>query len=89
MMLELQTDYCNSPMSAKREVTRGHSLKLAAQQSRLEIHHNSFAIRVVRPKPWNALPEDVVMASNVKVFESRLDKCWNYQPMKFNHKEYS
>jgi len=37
-------------------------------------------------KPWNALPEDV-MAPSVKVFESRLDKFWNNQPMKFNHKE--
>ena len=58
--------------------TRGHSLKLAAQlQSRLEVRRNSFAVRVV--KPWNA--------SSVKVFESRLDKFWNNQPVKFNHKK--
>jgi len=65
--------------------TRGHFLKLATKQSRLEIRRNSFAIRVV--KLWNALPEDVVMAQSVKVFESRLDKFWNNQPVKFTHKE--
>ena len=36
---------------------------------------------------WNALPEDVVLAPIVKVFEYRLDKFWNNQPMKFNHKK--
>jgi len=47
--------------------TRGHSLKLVAQQSWLEVRRNSFAVRVV--KPLNALPEDVVMALSVKMFE--------------------
>jgi len=65
--------------------TRGHSLKFVAQQSRLEVRRNSFAVRVV--KPWNTLPEDVVMAPSVKMFESRLDKFWNNQPVKFNHKQ--
>ena len=31
--------------------------------------------------------EDVVMAPSVKAFESRLDKLWNNQPVKFSHKE--
>ena len=65
--------------------TRGHSLKLTTQQSRLELRRNSFAVRVV--KPWNSLSEEVVMSPSVRVFESRLDKMWNNQLMKFNYKE--
>ena len=65
--------------------TRGHSLKLVTQPSRIEIRRNSFTVRVV--KPWNSLPEEVIMAPTVKAFESRLDKFWNNQPMLFNYKE--
>lgn len=65
--------------------TRGHSLKLTTQRSRLELRRNSFAVRVV--KPWNSLSEEVVMSPSVRVFESRLDKMWNNQLMKFNYKE--
>ena len=54
--------------------TRGHSLKLTTQRSRLELRRNTFAIRV---KPWNSLSEEVVMSPSVRVFESRLDKMWN------------
>ena len=38
-------------------------------------------------KPWNSLAEEVVMSPSVRVFESRLDKMWNNQLMKFNYKE--
>ena len=65
--------------------TRGHSLKLHAQQLRLDIRKFSFAVRVV--KPWNSLPEEVVTAPSVKAFEARLDKAWNDQPLKFHYKE--
>ena len=66
--------------------TRGHSLKLSTQRSRLELRRNSFAVRVV--KPWNSLSEEVVTSTSVRMFEARLDKMWNNQPiMKFNYKE--
>jgi len=38
-------------------------------------------------KPWNSLPEEVVMSSSVKMFEARLDKFWKDQPMKYDYKE--
>jgi len=62
--------------------TRRHSSKLTAQRSRLELRRNSFAVIVV--KPWNSLLEEVVTPPSVRVFESRLDKMWNNQLMKFN-----
>jgi len=65
--------------------TRGHSLKLCAQPARLDIRKFSFAVRVI--KPWNYLPEEVVMSSSVKMFEARLDKFWKDQPMKYDYKE--
>ena len=65
--------------------TRGHSLKLCTQLSRLEIRKNCFAVRVV--KVWNSLPEEVVMSSSVKAFEAKLDKFWIDQPVKFDYKE--
>jgi len=64
--------------------TRSHSLKLTTQRSRLELRRNSFAVRVVKPR--NSLSEEVVTSPSVKVFESRLDKMWNNQLMKFNYK---
>ena len=60
-------------------------MKLHAQQSRLDIRKFSFAVRVV--KPWNSLHEEVVTAPSVQAFEARLDKAWNYQPLKFHYKE--
>jgi len=40
-------------------IRRGHSLKLSAQPSRLEIRRTSFAVGVI--KPWNSLPEELIM----------------------------
>jgi len=38
-------------------------------------------------KLWNSLPEEVVTASSVKVFENRLDTFWKDQPAKYNFRE--
>jgi len=54
--------------------TRGHPLKLLAQQSRLDVRKYSFAVRVVT-------------APSVQAFEARLDKAWNVQPVKFLYRE--
>ena len=51
--------------------TRGHSLKLSSQPSRIEIRRNSFSVRVVTP--WNSLLQEVVMSPSVKSFEARPD----------------
>ena len=42
-------------------------------------------MRIVNP--WNSLSDDVVSATSVMSFESRLDKAWKDQPMKYNYKE--
>jgi len=60
-------------------------IKNITQSSRLELRKNSFSVRVVRP--WNALPESVVSSPSVKAFESRLDKVWKNQPVRFDYKE--
>jgi len=33
------------------------------------------------------LSENVLSAPSVQTFDSRLDKAWNDQPIKFNYKE--
>uniref|UniRef100_A0A0X3PXH1 Reverse transcriptase domain-containing protein n=1 Tax=Schistocephalus solidus TaxID=70667 RepID=A0A0X3PXH1_SCHSO len=50
---------------------RGHPLKLRVQQARLDVRKFSFSVRVV--KPWNALPEDVVMSPSLESFKRNLD----------------
>ena len=49
--------------------TRGHSLKLTKNRSRLDIRKYYFTNRVV--DDWNNLPETVINAKNVKIFENR------------------
>ena len=53
---------------------RGHSLKLVANRSRLNIRQNFFSQRVVRS--WNCLPQNVIDAPSVNSFKNRLDKFW-------------
>ena len=50
--------------------TRGNSLKLKLPLARNSVRKNFFAVRVV--PPWNSLHEDVVMATDVCVFKSKL-----------------
>ena len=63
--------------------TRGHSLKLTKNRSRLDIRKYYFTNRVV--DDWNNLPETVINAKNVKIFENRLDKLWQNHPMMYDH----
>ena len=55
--------------------TRGHSLKLAKQQSRLNVRKYSFGVRVVNE--WNSLPEWVVSAKDLNDFKNKLDRHWS------------
>jgi hypothetical protein len=55
--------------------TRGNSLKLQAQWSRLEIRRNFFSLRVV--KGWNALPDSVVSVGSSQAFKGGYDRSYN------------
>jgi len=56
--------------------TRGHSLKIAKQRTKLDLMKHFFSQRVV--SEWNSLPQHVIEASTVNMFENRLDKCWRH-----------
>jgi hypothetical protein len=49
----------------------------------LDIRKYYFTNRVV--DDWNNLPETVINAKNVKIFENRLDKQWQNHPMMYDH----
>jgi len=81
------TDVCEGILKLlDNKKTRGHSLKLHAQQSRLDVRKFSFAVRVV--KPWNSLPEEVVTSPSVQAFEAMQTlQSLDDQPLKFHYKE--
>ena len=56
----------------KNTVTRGHTLTLVVERVNSNLAKHSFAKRVV--KPWNSLPQNVVLAQNYKIFRRRLAK---------------
>ena len=49
------------------------------------VQANSFHFRI--PIIWNNLPRNVVTASSLDSFKNKLDKIWENQPMKFDHRE--
>ncbi len=49
---------------------RGHSLKLRKDRSRLDLRKFTFSQIV---NMWNDLPEEVVTASSVKMFKTKLE----------------
>ena len=51
--------------------TRGHGMKLYYPDSKVTVRQNFFSVRVVQL--WNKLPEEVVSASSVRAFISRLN----------------
>lgn len=79
-------DACTRGILKLREESRsrGNSLKLFKSRSRLDVRKYAFPSRVVNN--WNQLPEWVVTATTVIQFESRLDKFWANQDLKYNYK---
>lgn len=70
--------------NAEESRTRGHSEKVFLKGGRGNIRNHVFSIRVCRP--WNALPQRVVDAENIKTFESRLDGCMCRQPLLYDYR---
>ena len=63
---------------------RKHPYQLTWNRSKDGAHGvqtNSFYFRVAND--WNALPEDVAMAENIKTFKTHLDGAWMEHPTKF------
>ena len=63
--------------------TRGSSLKVFKHRPRLDVRKYSFPHRLV--DVWNDIPDKVVNATTIITFESRLDKYWQSQDLKYNY----
>ena len=61
--------------------TRGHHLKLQKMRSSHHARSNFFSNRVVTK--WNSLPEEVVSATTVNQFKSKLDRYWADRALSF------
>ena len=66
------------------DVTRGNTKKIFKARSRLNTRKYTFLSRVVNN--WNELPESVVKAETIPIFESRLDKVWKGQAQRYDYK---
>ena len=62
--------------------TRGHIFKIFRQRAEKPIRQNFLSIRIV--SEWNSLPEKIVEAPNLKIFERRLDHHWRQHDLKYN-----
>ena len=66
-----------------RTSSRGHMFKLIHERIKTKLRKQYFTKRVV--KIWNKMPNHVIYAPSLNSFKSRLDKCWQNQPIKFNY----
>ena len=62
-------------------ITRGNKYKLLNQSFHYDVRKYSFTPRIVNT--WNSLPDYVVNVDSVEV-DSRLDKFWSNQLVKFD-----
>ena len=62
--------------------TRGNTKKIYQRRSNKEVERNAFLSRA--SKVWNALPKEVISATNVNTFKNRLDRYWKNQSMKYD-----
>ena len=67
---------------AKETRTRGNTKKLEKGSFRKDIRKFTFSQRVVNN--WNDLPNSVVEAQTIKIFETRLDNYWETQEVLYN-----
>ena len=57
---------------ATYQSTRGHPFKLFKRHARLNVHANSFSLRVI--DNWNMLPASLIMAPSNESFKTGLNK---------------
>ena len=62
-----------------------NSLALFQGHSNTNIRKHSFSQRIVAI--WNTLPDEIVKAPSVDCFKARLDKLWQSERVKYDHKE--
>lgn len=65
--------------------TRGNSEKLFHKRCNLNVRKNVFSIRVA--KLWNRLPQSVINATSIKMFEHRYDKFMAGQPILYDYRK--
>jgi hypothetical protein len=65
-----------------RSSCRGHSLRLSKERSTSHKYSNVLRHRAINS--WNSLHEEVVSASTLNTFKSRLDVAWRDLPLKFS-----
>ncbi len=59
---------CDVALAAStRSGLRGHTSKIRQQRCKTRRHQNAFSVRVV--PCWSKLPEDIVNASSVEIFD--------------------
>src|SRR6266536_355553 len=64
--------------------TRGNAMKLEIERAKYDIRKYSFSVRSA--KLWNSLPDSVIKAETINLFKNRLDKFWEDQEFKYDHK---
>ncbi len=62
-----------------------NSLALYQDHYNTNIRKHSFVQRIVAT--WNTLPDRVVKAPSVNCFKARLDKLWQNESIKYDHRE--
>ena len=72
----------NLLLQDKETRTRGHSLKLKKEHTRVLKTRGFFRHRVVNL--WNSLPQNIVEASSLNAFKTSLNTYWKNHPSKFN-----
>ncbi len=66
---------CDADFAAPTRIgLRGHALKIQQQRCKTRRRQHALSVRVV--PYWNKLPEDIVTATSVETFKSRLDAEW-------------
>ena len=65
-------------------VTRGHYLRLFKKHVHYDLRKYYFGNRII--STWNSLPDYVISANTIGLFENSLDRFWRNQACLFDYK---